>query len=116
MLKVIESIEEFEDCILNNSKPYICINFGSIYCHTCKLFLPNFEIVSNMDKYNNIAFYKVDLDQINYSYNIKKFPTIMLFDKGNLISPYSQNICYDISIEKLEEYLSILYEDFCDSE
>ncbi|ARF10436.1 thioredoxin [Hokovirus HKV1] len=115
MFKLIETIEEFKDIILNNSKQYICINIGSSHCHTCELFLPNFESVSNMDKYNNIAFYKVNFDQVNlYDYNIKKFPTIMLFDKGNLISHYSQNICYDISTEKLEEYLGILYEDLCD--
>ncbi|ARF10852.1 thioredoxin [Hokovirus HKV1] len=114
MYKLVETEEEFEDIVMNGEYDHICINFGTTFCSSCKIFQPIYESVSNMEKYKNIAFLKINMDKVDNVgelYNINKWPTIILLDKGDLKTTYNPYICYDKTLEKFEEYLCILNND-----
>lgn len=118
MYKLVETEEEFENIVMNSEYEFICVNFGTTFCSSCKIFQPVYESVSNMEKYKNIAFLKINMDKVDNvgeQYNISKWPTIILLDKGNIKTTYSPYICYDKTLEKFEEYLSILTNDNLDN-
>ncbi|ARF10435.1 thioredoxin [Hokovirus HKV1] len=103
MFKDIDTIEEFVKCIY--TKKYACINFDTTLFEECKLFLPDYEKVSNMIEYSNFDFYKVNLDKIGMdNFDIRMYPTIMIFNKGSLINIYHPP--HNKTIEQFKNYLN----------
>ena len=80
------SDETFEENVIKNNKPII-IDFWAEWCGPCKQIGPILEEIS--DEYNDkIIIGKMDVDENPETpgkYQIRGIPTILLFNKGELI-------------------------------
>jgi thioredoxin 1 len=80
------SDETFEENVIKNSKPII-IDFWAEWCGPCKQIGPILEEIS--DEYNDkIIIGKMDVDanpETPGKYQIRGIPTMLLFNKGELI-------------------------------
>ena len=80
------SDETFEENVIKNSKPII-IDFWAEWCGPCKQIGPILEEIS--DEYNDkIIIGKMDVDENPETpgkYQIRGIPTMLLFNKGELI-------------------------------
>ncbi len=77
----------FEKEVLNYLG-YVLVIFHSKLCGPCKLFFSSLKEVYN-DYINKFKFIKVDINKSNLlisKYNINSVPTIILFNKGKIIS------------------------------
>jgi len=86
---LIKTIEDFKQIITHNNKKYIIVDFYATWCKPCIKFMPIYEKLS--DKYNDICFVKVNIEEaeeLALYYNIRSLPTFMIFNYGNLNSPY----------------------------
>lgn len=82
-VKVINS-KDFNDVINND---LVLIDFFAKWCGPCKMISPIIENLSN--EFNNVKFYKVDVDESSDLANVLgvfSIPTIFLYKKGKLIS------------------------------
>jgi thioredoxin 1 len=104
---------EFMDVIHDTSeqkhgKKYILIDFYANWCGPCRVFAPTFVKLS--DKYTNVMFIKVNIDNLNEiaeKYNIRSIPTFMFFETGNSEKPCTEAIIggkKDLIKNKLEYY------------
>jgi thioredoxin 1 len=80
------SDETFEENVIKNNKPII-IDFWAEWCAPCKQIGPILEEIS--DEYNDkIIIGKMDVDENPETpgkYQIRGIPTMLLFNKGELI-------------------------------
>ncbi len=77
----------FSNEVLLNKK-YVLVIFWSKFCGPCKLLVSLLEDVYK-DYINKIKFVKLDVNKSDFiikKYNIKNVPTIILFNKGILLS------------------------------
>ncbi|GAB3711540.1 thioredoxin [Mariniluteicoccus flavus] len=76
--------ENFTSTIKDND--FVLIDFWAEWCGPCKRFSPVFEKVS--EKHPDVVFAKLDTDanqQIAGSLGVQSIPTVMAFNKGNLV-------------------------------
>ena len=81
MIKQITS-ENFDEKI----KESCVIDFYAEWCGPCRMLTPILESISSEIKTKK--FYSIDIDQnvfIAEKYNIKTIPTILVFEKGEII-------------------------------
>jgi len=80
------SDDTFEENVINNKKPII-LDFWAEWCAPCKQIGPILEEIS--DEYNDkIIVGKMDVDENPETpgkYQIRGIPTMLLFNKGELI-------------------------------
>ena len=80
------SDETFEENVINNKKPII-LDFWAEWCGPCKQIGPILEEIS--DEYNDkIIVGKMNVDEnpeTPGNYQIRGIPTMLLFNKGELI-------------------------------
>jgi thioredoxin 1 len=84
-VKEIADHDEFMNLI--NQNDYVVIDFFAKWCGPCKKLAPQFEYLSLQEKYKNIIFCKVDVDEVNETAdlcNVSSLPTIVAFDKGGI--------------------------------
>ncbi len=86
-MPVLEITEhsEFMDLIQKND--YVVVDFFAKWCGPCKKLAPQFEYISLQEKYKNIVFCKVDVDEVNEVADlcdVSSLPTIVAFDKGGI--------------------------------
>ncbi|KAJ3030022.1 UNVERIFIED_CONTAM: hypothetical protein HDU68_010371 [Siphonaria sp. JEL0065] len=77
----ITSEPEFNQYI--NSAKLSIVDFTATWCGPCKMVAPRFEALA--DKYPNVSFLKVDVDQqrnIAGTYGVRAMPTFMFFQNG----------------------------------
>ena len=82
MVKEIKDTE-YKDIIKSNKK--VVIDCFANWCGPCKMLSP--VIDSLAEEYNDISFYKIDVDNadiITSEYNIMSIPTLLIFEDGNL--------------------------------
>lgn len=99
MVKQIKKEEEFNEII---TKGKVVVDFYANWCGPCKMLSPIIEELSNEKE--NVEFIKVDIDEIETlprKYNIMSIPTILVFEKGELIKSH---IGY-IDKDKLEKFI-----------
>ncbi len=94
---------EFMDLIQKND--YVVVDFFAKWCGPCKKLAPQFEYLSLQEKYKNIIFCKVDVDEVNEVADlceVSSLPTIVAFDKGGI---------YDSVIGSDIEKINLLIDD-----
>ena len=82
MVKEIKDTE-YKDIVKSNKK--VVIDCFANWCGPCKMLSP--VIDSLAEEYNDINFYKVDVDNaevITKDFNIMSIPTLLIFEDGNL--------------------------------
>ena len=83
------STQNFQRDILNSDKP-VLVDFWAPWCMPCRLLAP---ILENVDKKveNSARIYKINVDeepQLASQYGISGIPTVLHFDKGQIVNKY----------------------------
>lgn len=104
MVKEIKTLDEFSKIIADENFDFVVIDFYANWCGPCKQIAP--EVDKLATKYNNGAFYKINIenenmDQVCQIMKIKSLPTFCLFKNGNYIT-----CTVGADIAKLEQMIS----------
>lgn len=97
--------QDFAEQILRSDKP-VLVDFWAEWCGPCRALGPIVETLS-ADYAGRAKVAKVDVDanqQIAMHYGIRSIPTVMLFDKGELVETFvgvRPKADYEASINKL---------------
>jgi thioredoxin 1 len=81
--------KDFEQEVMNNEKPVV-IDIFTTWCPPCKMLAPILEKLAE-DYEGKVVFVKMDLDQspmTGNAFQVDRIPTVMLFDKGELVSSF----------------------------
>jgi thioredoxin 1 len=87
MMKEITSTQQFEEEVLNSSKP-VFVDFWAEWCGPCRAVSPAVEEVSK-EYDGKVDFVKVNVDQNNElasKYNVFSIPTLAIFQNGKVIA------------------------------
>lgn len=85
MIKVLTA-NSFNDEIVKDS--LVLVDFYADWCGPCKMFAPIMERVSNNEKYSNVSFCKINIDEnseVASEYQIMSIPSLFAFKKGKVI-------------------------------
>ncbi len=81
--------ENFEAAVLNADHP-VMVDFWAEWCGPCRTLGPVIESLAGQYE-GKVSIAKVDVDsnqQIAMKYGIRSIPTVMLFDKGQVVSNF----------------------------
>jgi thioredoxin 1 len=96
---------EFHDKVLNSDKP-VLVDFWADWCGPCRALAPVMESLSE-DYSGRAKIAKLDIDanqQIAMQYGIRSIPTVMLFDKGQVVDALigvQPKAAYEQSLDKV---------------
>lgn len=79
----------FDDKVLNADKP-VLVDFWAEWCAPCRALGPVIESLSE-DFAGQATIAKLDVDanqQVALRYGIRSIPTVLLFDKGELVDSF----------------------------
>lgn len=104
MVRLIKTEDEFNDIILNSK---VVIDFYADWCGPCKMLSPIVEEVADM--LNDVVFAKVNIDEVEIlprRYNVMSIPTLLVFEKGNLVKSNVGYIDKDDLLNFIKQILS----------
>jgi thioredoxin 1 len=96
---------EFDDQVLNSDQP-VLVDFWADWCAPCRALAPVMESISQ-DYSGRAKVAKLDIDanqQIALQYGIRSIPTVMLFDKGQVVDALigvQPKAAYEQSLDKV---------------
>jgi thioredoxin 1 len=96
---------QFADEVLNSDKP-VLVDFWAEWCAPCRALTPVLESLSQeYDGRAKIAKLDVDANQqIAMQFGIRSIPTVMLFDKGQVVDSFigvQPKAAYEQSLDKV---------------
>ena len=97
-MNYLENVNDFENLIKEGD---VLVDFFATWCGPCKMLSPILEKVSNDLK---VDTYKVNVDEVEdlaREYAIMSIPTLLLFEKGELVN---KHIGFMVE-EELREFL-----------
>jgi len=81
VLYFVKKFDELQEISKNHD--YLILDFYAEWCGPCKKLSPIFEEYSSIEKYNNFAFVKINVDEdseISDIYSITGLPTILIMN------------------------------------
>jgi len=84
-MKLIKSLEEFEDVVIRAGKPVV-VDFYADWCGPCRALAPIMESVAHK-KQGLAEFAKVNVDEVaelTFKYGIMTIPTLLFFKDGEV--------------------------------
>lgn len=78
--------EEFQEKVLNNTKP-VLVDFFATWCGPCRMLTPILEQVAEENN-GEFDIFKLDIDEcedLAREYGIMSIPTLMVFKNGELV-------------------------------
>lgn len=87
------------------------IKFGAAWCGPCKAYKPNFEAVSKNEKFNDIIFSEIDVDnatdeedELIQKNNVRNIPLTLLLDENdNTVKKLVGALSIDELTEEIEK-------------
>ncbi len=79
----------FEQEVIKSDKP-VLVDFWAEWCMPCRMLAPTIEELAH-DFNGKVKVGKVDTDanrEVSMKYGIQAIPTVMLFDKGQLVKKF----------------------------
>ena len=84
MSEVVITKENFEKEVLNSEIP-VLVDFWATWCGPCMMLAP---VIEEISKEGNVKVGKINVDEqaeLAIKFNVMSIPTIMLFDKGQVV-------------------------------
>eukprot|EP01113_Clastostelium_recurvatum_P015538 TRINITY_DN1868_c0_g1_i1.p1 TRINITY_DN1868_c0_g1~~TRINITY_DN1868_c0_g1_i1.p1 ORF type:complete len:105 (-),score=37.46 TRINITY_DN1868_c0_g1_i1:230-544(-) len=85
--KVIHVHNKAEYDALLSKNDLVIVDFSATWCGPCKMIAPKFSEFSN--KYGNVAFLHVDIDEVPDFTEISGVPTFYFIKKGEIVQNFS---------------------------
>ncbi len=98
--------KNFEDNVINSQKVAV-VDFGAIWCGSCKMIDPIIEEIAESYT-DNVIVGKMDIDdnpQTMAKFGIRSLPTVLFFENGKIIDKQIGAVPKSILIKKLEKVL-----------
>ena len=87
MVKQIESKEAFQEALNSAGDKLVAVDFSATWCGPCQMIKPFFHSLS--EKYTNVPFLEVDVDDFASECEVKCMPTFQFFKKGQKVGEFS---------------------------
>ena len=97
----------FENDVLKSSIPVI-VDFWAEWCGPCKQIGPILEEISD-EKKDSLNVFKLNVDEnpeIAQKYNVRGIPTLIFFNKGNLIDQKIGSMSKTMLLDWIESILN----------
>lgn len=85
MSEIILTKDNFDQEVINSDKP-VLVDFWATWCGPCKMLAPIIEEIA--EEKTNIKVGKVNIDnegELAIKFGIVSIPTVLLFDKGQVV-------------------------------
>ena len=88
MGEFVKKISDEDFDLIKNAELPVLVDFGATWCGPCKMIEPILEEVAKEEQ-NSILILKVNIDdcpKLTQQFAIKSVPTLILFNKGEVVS------------------------------
>ena len=86
------------------------LKMSASWCMPCKVYAKTFESVKNEEKYKDITFEEIDIEEnedLAIKYGIRGVPTTVVLDENNnVLSKFSGNVSRNVLEENLDEVIN----------
>ncbi|XP_065104777.1 thioredoxin b [Paramisgurnus dabryanus] len=106
MIIVIEDKAGFDNALKNAGSKLVVVDFTATWCGPCQMIKPIFAAMSDDEKFKDVVFLKVDVDdaqEVAASCDIKCMPTFQFYKNGAKIDEFS-GANKDQLVEKIHKH------------